>query len=210
MIGGYNVFFRLEDIGNNQLNQRAEQELLQPLTTIELMENSNGNVALGESGMILVSAELLPLQIISTTSTPIVTTVTSSALSYMTFDVSKVSWKNQSVITTPTPVTKQQFSSSIMCTDRVFPCICGKWFTKKSHLRTHKRTHLGEKLYHCRWNGCEQRFCRNDELNRHYRSVHTSERPYKCELCDRTFSRSDHRLGHMKRFHKFNPQTLVG
>lgn len=57
---------------------------------------------------------------------------------------------------------------------------------------------LGEKPYHCDWDGCGWKFARSDELTRHYRK-HTGHRPFQCQKCDRAFSRSDHLALHMKR-----------
>lgn len=57
---------------------------------------------------------------------------------------------------------------------------------------------LGEKPYHCSWEGCSWKFARSDELTRHYRK-HTGQKPYECMLCQRAFSRSDHLALHMKR-----------
>eukprot|EP00116_Pleurobrachia_bachei_P009862 sb/3470124/ len=62
----------------------------------------------------------------------------------------------------------------------------------------HRRTHTGEKPYICKWDGCDWKFARSDELTRHYRK-HTGHKPFKCTHCDRCFSRSDHLSLHAKR-----------
>ena len=45
--------------------------------------------------------------------------------------------------------------------------------------------------------GCEKRFSRSDELNRHTR-IHTGYKPFVCTICMRSFSRSDHLTTHIR------------
>ncbi|KAG8884948.1 zinc-finger protein [Tulasnella sp. 331] len=53
-----------------------------------------------------------------------------------------------------------------------FKCTyCDKAFTESSNLAKHIRTHTGDKPYICCEAGCNKRFCRPDQLNRH-RIVH--------------------------------------
>ena len=75
---------------------------------------------------------------------------------------------------------------------------CWKAYSRLENLKTHLRSHTGEKPYVCNWKGCGWRFARSDELTRHQRK-HTGERPFQCKLCERAFSRSDHLVLHMKR-----------
>ncbi|KAF0988812.1 hypothetical protein HZS_1814 [Henneguya salminicola] len=82
---------------------------------------------------------------------------------------------------------------------------CNKRYKKKSHLKTHIRTHTKEKPFVCSWDGCIWKFARSDELTRHYRR-HTNEKPYHCKICGKGFGRSDHLSAHKKRHN----QLIVG
>lgn len=56
----------------------------------------------------------------------------------------------------------------------------------------------GEKPYKCKWEGCERRFARSDELSRH-RRTHTGEKKFACPMCLSRFMRSDHLAKHARR-----------
>lgn len=45
---------------------------------------------------------------------------------------------------------------------------------------------------------CLRRFRRQEHLKRHFRSLHTNEKPFDCTLCGKKFSRSDNLAQHIK------------
>jgi hypothetical protein len=56
----------------------------------------------------------------------------------------------------------------------------------------------GKKLFICNEQSCGKVFKRAEHLSRHHR-MHSGERPYPCQECERSFSRSDNLSAHMSR-----------
>ena len=47
---------------------------------------------------------------------------------------------------------------------------------------------------------CEKKFHQSHELKKHHLRVHTKQRPYKCQVCNKSFTHSSHLAVH-KRIH---------
>ncbi|XP_046350594.1 zinc finger protein 845-like [Haliotis rufescens] len=68
-----------------------------------------------------------------------------------------------------------------------FVCpICAKSFAHSSTLNYHVRKHKGDLRYKC--DQCDKRFLKPFRLKAHILSMHSSEKPFACRYCEKSFS----------------------
>jgi len=72
---------------------------------------------------------------------------------------------------------------------------CDKSFTRFYNLRSHYRSHSGDRPFTCTL--CDQSFARNHDLKRHQK-IHSGNKPFQCTHCRKSFSRQDAQSRHFR------------
>jgi uncharacterized Zn-finger protein len=73
--------------------------------------------------------------------------------------------------------------------ERKMLCLeCDKTFLKQENYERHIQNHEKDfkKIFQCSFPGCTKRFTAIYNLRIHYR-IHTGDRPFKCDLCDKSY-----------------------
>ena len=52
------------------------------------------------------------------------------------------------------------------------------------------------------WDGCGRSFTRADNLCSHVRTVHRKDKKYECGICQKKFSRYNHKVMHLRKCSK--------
>jgi KRAB domain-containing zinc finger protein len=84
--------------------------------------------------------------------------------------------------------------------DTRFQCHCGKSFSQKRHLYTHKKTHDNKFEALLRCSECGKKFATKQLLSRHVKSTHQGYF-YECPICGKKQTQPNNSLTHIKNHH---------
>ncbi|KAJ8313396.1 hypothetical protein KUTeg_009024 [Tegillarca granosa] len=81
----------------------------------------------------------------------------------------------------------------------IYECkVCNRKFSQVGNFHNHMRTHSVQEDKVCVCGNCKMEFGDSYELQRHMRTTHTGDMPYKCEQCDREFSQYNNLRRHLR------------
>lgn len=81
----------------------------------------------------------------------------------------------------------------------IYECkVCNRKFSQVGNFHNHMKTHNVQEDRVCVCGICKMEFGDSYELQRHMRTTHTGDMPYKCEQCDREFSQYNNLRRHLR------------
>jgi DNA-directed RNA polymerase subunit RPC12/RpoP len=84
--------------------------------------------------------------------------------------------------------------------DTRFHCHCGKTFSQKRNLASHKKTHDNKFEASLRCSECGKKFSTNQQLNEHLKTIHQGFF-YECPICGNKLSNFANSTTHIKKQH---------
>lgn len=80
---------------------------------------------------------------------------------------------------------------------------CTKAYSRLENLKTHLRSHTGEKPYVCEHEGCNKAFSNASDRAKHQNRTHSNEKPYVCKIpgCTKRYTDPSSLRKHVKTVH---------
>ncbi|TMS11503.1 Zinc finger protein GLI2 [Larimichthys crocea] len=80
---------------------------------------------------------------------------------------------------------------------------CAKAYSRLENLKTHLRSHTGEKPYVCEHEGCNKAFSNASDRAKHQNRTHSNEKPYVCKIpgCTKRYTDPSSLRKHVKTVH---------